>query len=102
RLARAGFADNCQHFARPQLEGNVTAADPVAVEPGQAACPQQRLAFVMWRVHAWSPEGAVRSRTAGSAAIGPTCPLLRRVSQWSLSEQTNIRWPRSSSTTSSR
>ena len=32
RLAGAGFADDGEHFARPEIEGDVAAADAVAVE----------------------------------------------------------------------
>jgi hypothetical protein len=36
RLAGAGFADDRQHLARPEVETDIRAADPVAVDPGDA------------------------------------------------------------------
>ena len=93
-FARAAFADDPQRLAREQLERHLRAADPPAMEPGNAPHrKQRRIRFHFGpNIHLFR-----RPHHAPTAIIGtpsaPTCPASRRLRQKSVSEQTNIRPP---------
>jgi hypothetical protein len=57
RLAGAGFTDDRQHFARPQLEGDVLAADAVAVEFRDVVDFEKRVSVMGRCLHAVSEYG---------------------------------------------
>ncbi|MND47991.1 hypothetical protein D3C80_388990 [compost metagenome] len=89
RLAGTGFADNGQNLTRVKLEGDVAATGAVAIIFGDVPDFQKRCV-------------GHSAASFTSASRWPLWPWARRSSQWSVSEQTNIRPPLSSSTTSSR
>ena len=89
RLARAGLADHGQHLARPQLEGDILAADARAIEFGERIDAEKgfvdRLAHRVRSVGAglpspsWGgwPEGPGGGVSEGGAPVPPPAPAAR-------------------------
>ncbi len=102
RLAGTRFTDHGEDLAGEEVEADVAAAEAGAVELGQALGGQQRGVHVHRAVHVDAHSAAPAIAAGASPSRAPRWPSARRSSQWSVSEQTNMRPPASSVMTSSR
>ena len=85
RLARAGFADDAEHLARPEIEGDIGAADALAIEAAHAVDGEKRGGFER-KLGCCDMQGhgvvsSTRPLAAASPSIVPRWPSARRVSQ---------------------
>ncbi len=79
RFARAGFADNAQHLARPEIEGDIGAADALAIKAADTGDREQGggVERGLWRRHVqghdWYVLSVLASRATAIRGDGTCC-----------------------------
>ena len=85
RLARAGFADDAEHLARPEVEGDIGAADALAIEAADAVDGEQGGGFERelgrCDMQGHGVVSSTRPLAAASPSMVPRWPSARRISQ---------------------